>query len=44
MINTSDFSERLNKIITYYGLSASAFAELIHVQRSKYFACFKWTK
>lgn len=34
MINTSDFSERLNKIMTYYGLSASAFAELIHVQRS----------
>lgn len=34
MINTSDFSERLNEIMTYYGLSASAFAELIHVQRS----------
>lgn len=34
MINTSDFSERLNEIMTYYGLSASAFAELIRVQRS----------
>jgi plasmid maintenance system antidote protein VapI len=34
MINTSDFSERLNDIMAYYSLSASAFAELIHVQRS----------
>ncbi len=34
MMNTTDFSERLNKIMTYYGLSASAFAELIRVQRS----------
>ena len=33
-MNTTDFSERLNKIMTYYGLSASAFAELIRVQRS----------
>lgn len=34
MINTSDFSERLNEIMAYYSLSASAFAELIRVQRS----------
>ena len=34
MINTSDFSKRLNEIMTYYGFSASAFAELIRVQRS----------
>ena len=34
MENTSDFSERLNDIMAYYSLSASAFAELIHVQRS----------
>lgn len=34
MVNTNNFSERLNKIIIYYGLSASAFAELIQVQRS----------
>jgi transcriptional regulator with XRE-family HTH domain len=34
MVNTNNFSERLNKIMIYYGLSASAFAELIQVQRS----------
>ncbi|MDA0316097.1 MAG: helix-turn-helix transcriptional regulator [Bacteroidetes bacterium] len=34
MMNTSKFGEQLNKIIVYYGLSASAFAELIQVQRS----------
>lgn len=34
MVNTKNFSERLNKIMIYYGLSASAFAELIQVQRS----------
>lgn len=34
MINTSDFIKRLEKIIQYYGLSASSFAEKIGVQRS----------
>ncbi|MDC0571716.1 helix-turn-helix domain-containing protein [Flavobacteriaceae bacterium] len=34
MINTNKFSKQLNKIMDYYGLSASAFAELIQVQRS----------
>lgn len=34
MTNTSKFGEQLNKIMVYYGLSASAFAELIQVQRS----------
>ncbi len=34
MVNTSDFSKRLQKIIEYYGISASAFAERIGVQRS----------
>lgn len=34
MINTSKFGDQLNKIMVYYGLSASAFAELIQVQRS----------
>lgn len=34
MINTSEFIKRLEKIIHYYGLSASAFAEKIDVQRS----------
>jgi len=34
MENNTDFSERLNEIMNYYGLSASAFAELIRVQRS----------
>ena len=33
-MNTTDFSERLNKRMTDYGLSASAFAELSSVQRS----------
>lgn len=34
MENNTDFSEQLNEIMNYYGLSASAFAELIRVQRS----------
>ena len=34
MINTNKFIKQLNKIMDYYGLSASAFAELIQVQRS----------
>ena len=34
MTNTIKFDEQLNKIMVYYGLSASAFAELIQVQRS----------
>jgi plasmid maintenance system antidote protein VapI len=34
MLDTNTFSEQLNKIMDYYGLSASAFAELIQVQRS----------
>lgn len=34
MINTPDFLKRLEKIIHYYGLSASSFAEKIGVQRS----------
>ncbi|WP_046756776.1 helix-turn-helix domain-containing protein [Kordia jejudonensis] len=34
MINTSDFTKRLRKILEYYGLSASAFADKLSVQRS----------
>ncbi len=34
MINTTDFSKRLTKVIDYYGLSASAFADKLGVQRS----------
>ncbi|MEK6154164.1 helix-turn-helix transcriptional regulator [Flavobacteriaceae bacterium 3-367] len=34
MVNSSDFIERLEKIMGYYGLSASAFADKIRVQRS----------
>ena len=34
MINTEDFIKRLQKIIDYYGESASSFAEKIGVQRS----------
>tara|TARA_Y100000385_G_C12655409_1_gene451362 strand:+ start:194 stop:571 length:378 start_codon:yes stop_codon:yes gene_type:complete len=34
MINTTEFNTRLKKIIDYYSLSASAFAEIITVQRS----------
>jgi len=34
MINTTEFNTRLKKILNYYGLSASAFAEIITVQRS----------
>ena len=34
MINTLDFSERLQKVITFYDESASGFAEKIGVQRS----------
>lgn len=33
-MNPTDFSEQLNKIMAYYGLSASAFADMINVQRS----------
>lgn len=34
MINTSEFAERLEKVIQYYGESASSFADKIGVQRS----------
>ncbi|MEM6687217.1 MAG: helix-turn-helix transcriptional regulator [Bacteroidota bacterium] len=34
MINTSDFTKRLRKVIEYYELSASAFADRLGVQRS----------
>ena len=34
MINTTGFNTRLKKILDYYNLSASAFAEKVSVQRS----------
>ena len=34
MINNSEFADRLLKIMEYHQLSASAFADRIHVQRS----------
>jgi len=34
MINNTDFSKRLKKVLEYYQLSASQFAEKIDVQRS----------
>ena len=34
MINTQDFIKRLQKVMDYYGESASSFAEKIGVQRS----------
>ena len=34
MVNTEEFVQRLEKVINYYGLSASAFADKIAVQRS----------
>lgn len=34
MVNTKDFSSRLQKVIDFYDLSASLFAENIGVQRS----------
>ena len=34
MINTAEFNSRVGKILKHYGLSASAFAEKISVQRS----------
>lgn len=34
MVNTEDFVERLERLLRYYGLSASSFADKIGVQRS----------
>lgn len=34
MINSDDFAKRLQKVIDYYGESASSFSEKIGVQRS----------
>ena len=34
MINTAEFNSRVGKILKHYGLSASAFAKKISVQRS----------
>jgi len=34
MVNTEEFVQRLEKILNYYGVSASAFADKIAVQRS----------
>ncbi len=34
MINNLEFAERIKKVMDYYQLSAAAFADRIHVQRS----------
>lgn len=34
MVNTENFIERLERLLQYYGMSASAFADKINVQRS----------
>ncbi|ETN95426.1 helix-turn-helix domain-containing protein [Zhouia amylolytica] len=34
MVNTAEFIERLQKVLDYYGLSASAFADKIQVNRA----------
>lgn len=34
MVNTQDFISRIEKILAYYGLTASQFADKIEVQRS----------
>ena len=34
MVNSEEFVKRLERILKYYGLSASAFADRIRVQRS----------
>ncbi|RAV28750.1 helix-turn-helix domain-containing protein [Sinomicrobium soli] len=34
MVNTEDFTKRLQQVLEYYGVSASAFADRIGVQRS----------
>tara|TARA_R110002167_G_scaffold54785_25_gene156110 strand:+ start:261 stop:632 length:372 start_codon:yes stop_codon:yes gene_type:complete len=34
MVNTEEFVKRLEKLLRYYGLSASGFADKIEVQRS----------
>lgn len=34
MIDTTEFNTRLKQILDYYGLSASAFAEIVSIQRS----------
>lgn len=34
MINTTEFIQRLQKVIDYYGLTASAFADELDIQRS----------
>lgn len=34
MVNTSDFSKRLQQILTFYGLSATSFSEEIEFNRS----------
>ncbi|MGS2739617.1 helix-turn-helix transcriptional regulator [Sinomicrobium sp. M5D2P17] len=34
MVNTEDFSSRLQEVLDFYGLSASSFADKIGVQRS----------
>ena len=34
MLNTSDFSIRLQQVMDYYGLNAAAFADALEIQRS----------
>ncbi|MDB9980232.1 transcriptional regulator, partial [Ulvibacter sp.] len=34
MVNTADFTKRLQKILDYYGVSATAFSEEINFNRS----------
>ena len=34
MVNTSDFIERLERLLKYYGMTSSGFADRVEVQRS----------
>ena len=34
MLNTSDFTQRLQQVMDYYGMNATAFADALEIQRS----------
>ena len=34
MLNTTDFAQRLQQVMDYYGLNAAAFADSLEIQRS----------
>ena len=40
MLNTSDFTQRLQQVMDYYGMNATAFADALEIQRG-FHICYR---